>query len=154
MGCASASALLHGFMPHDSAACRLPPDCPNVLRMQAKIIYIMVRAADWRSAELHGQYDGSANDKADGFLHFSTAGQLPGSAAKHRRGETDLMLVTVEAPRLGAALKWEPARGGQLFPHLYAPLQLSLVDSVVPLPLGPDGLHLFPPLDTRSAGES
>lgn len=122
--------------------------------MQTKMIYTMVRAADWRSAESTGQYDGSANDKADGFLHFSTAAQLPGSAAKHRRGETDLMLVAVETARLGSALKWEPARGGQLFPHLYAPLQLSLVDSAVPLPLGPDGLHIFPPLDNSPAEES
>lgn len=122
--------------------------------MQTKMIYTMVRAADWRSTESNGQYDGSANDKADGFLHFSTAEQLPGSAAKHRRGETDLMLVAVEATRLGEALKWEPARGGQLFPHLYGPLPLALVHSAVPLPLGPDGLHLFPPLDASPAEES
>lgn len=118
------------------------------------MIYTMVRAADWRSTESSGQYDGSANDKADGFLHFSTAGQLPGSAAKHRRGETDLILVAVETARLGETLKWEPARGGQLFPHLYGPLPLPLVQSAVPLPLGPDGLHLFPPLDTSPAEES
>ncbi|MCH2396446.1 DUF952 domain-containing protein [Oceanibaculum sp.] len=114
----------------------------------------MARAADWRSAEASGQYDGSANDKADGFLHFSTAEQLPGSAAKHRRGETDLILVAVEASRLGAALKWEPARGGQLFPHLYGSLPLALVDRAVPLPLGTDGLHIFPPLDHSPAEES
>ncbi|RKQ68193.1 uncharacterized protein (DUF952 family) [Oceanibaculum indicum] len=118
------------------------------------MIYTMARAADWRSAEASGQYDGSANDKADGFLHFSTAEQLPGSAAKHRRGETDLMLVAVEAARLGDALKWEPARGGQLFPHLYGSLPLALVDSASPLPLGPDGLHIFPPLDHSPAEES
>ena len=111
-------------------------------------IYTMVRAADWHAAEAAGAYHGSADDRRDGFLHFSTAAQLRASAAKHRAGEADLVLVEVEAAALGPALRWEPAAGGKrpgLFPHLYGPLPLSAVRSAAPLPLGADGLHVFPP---------
>lgn len=110
------------------------------------MIYTMVRGADWRQAEADGAYRGSADDRRDGFLHFSAAGQLRASAAKHRAGEAGLLLVAVEAAALGAALRWEPAgsRPG-LFPHLYGALPLAAVASVTPLPLGPDGAHRFPP---------
>ena len=112
------------------------------------LIYTMVRAADWREAEALGEYRGSADDRRDGFLHFSAAGQLRASAAKHRAGEADLVLVAVEAAALGSALRWEPVAGGKrpgLFPHLYGPLPLPAVRSAAPLPLGADGAHLFPP---------
>lgn len=112
------------------------------------LIYTMVRAADWREAEALGEYRGSADDRRDGFLHFSTAAQLRESAAKHRAGEADLLLVEAEAAALGPALRWEPAAGGKrpgLFPHLYGPLPLSAVRSVAALPLGPGGAHRFPP---------
>ena len=108
-------------------------------------IYTMVRAADWREAEAAGAYHGSADDRRDGFLHFSAGAQLRASAAKHRAGERDLMLVEVDPASLGEALRWEPAgsRPG-LFPHLYGALPLSAVRMVTPLPLGPDGTHVFP----------
>ena len=112
------------------------------------MIYTMARAADWREAEALGEYRGGADDRRDGFLHFSTAGQLRASAAKHRAGEADLVLVEVEAAALGPALRWEPAAGGKrpgLFPHLYGALPLSAVRSAAPLPLGTDGAHRFPP---------
>ena len=111
------------------------------------VIYTMVRAADWREAERLRAYHGSADDRRDGFLHFSAAAQLRASAAKHRAGETELLLVTADAAALGAALRWEPAAGGKrpgLFPHLYGALPLAAVRSVTPLPLGRDGLHRFP----------
>ena len=113
-----------------------------------KLIYTLVRAADWRAAEQAGAYHGSADDRRDGFLHFSTAAQLRASAAKHRAGIADLLMVEVSTAALGAALKWEPASGGSspgLFPHLYGVLPLAAVQQVVPLPLGADGLHQFPP---------
>lgn len=113
-----------------------------------KLIYTLVRVADWRAAEQSGAYHGSADDRRDGFLHFSTPAQLRASAAKHRAGITDLLMVEVAAAALGEALKWEPASGGSrpgLFPHLYGALPLSAVAQVVPLPLGADGLHQFPP---------
>ena len=110
-------------------------------------IYTLVRASDWRAAEAAGEYRGSADDRRDGFLHFSAAAQVRESAAKHRAGEADLLLVAVEAAALGVALRWEPAAGGQrpgLFPHLYGPLPLAAVRSAVAVPLGADGRHVFP----------
>ena len=94
-----------------------------------------------------GHYAGSADDARDGFLHFSTAAQLRASAAKHRAGVPDLLMVEADAVALGAALRWEPAAGGKrpgLFPHLYGALPLSAVTRAVPLPLDSDGLHVFP----------
>ena len=110
-------------------------------------IYTLVRTADWRAAEAAGAYAGSADDARDGFLHFSTAAQVRASAAKHRAGVPDLVLVEADAAALGDALKWEPASGGKrpgLFPHLYAALPLSAVVRAVALPLNGDGLHVFP----------
>ena len=110
-------------------------------------IYTMVHGADWAEATTAGAYAGSADDRRDGFLHFSTAAQLRASAAKHRKGQAGLVLVKVESARLGEALVWEPAKGGSrpgLFPHLYGTLPIPLVTSADPLPLGPDGLHIFP----------
>jgi uncharacterized protein (DUF952 family) len=111
------------------------------------LIYTLVRDAEWRVAVAAGHYAGSADDARDGFLHFSTAGQLRASAAKHRAGVPDLVMVEADAAALGAALRWEPAAGGKrpgLFPHLYGALPLSAVTRVVALPLGADGLHVFP----------
>lgn len=112
---------------------------------QPAIIYTMVRLAEWQAAEKLGHYEGSADDKADGFLHFSAADQLRESARRHRAGEADLVLVAADTARLGPALKWElaPARGVS-FPHLYGPLNLAHVLWVRPLPLGADGGHVFP----------
>ena len=112
-----------------------------------RFIYTLVRAPDWRAAEAAGAYAGSADDARDGFLHFSTADQVRASAAKHRAGMPDLLLVEAEAAALGDALRWEPASGGRrpgLFPHLYPPLPLSAVVRVIALPLGADGRHVFP----------
>ena len=88
---------------------------------------------------------------ADGFIHFSTAEQIRESARKHRTGQADLVLVTVDSARFGTALKWELSRGGALFPHLYGALPLDAVIRTDPLPLGPDGMHLFPKLGLDTA---
>ena len=106
-------------------------------------IYKIVSAAEWRAAEAAGVFTGAAVDHTDGFIHFSTAGQAQETAAKHFAGQSDLLLVAVDAARLGDALKWEVSRGGALFPHLYAPLSLDLVTKVAPLPLAADGAHDF-----------
>ena len=110
-------------------------------------IYHMCRREEWAAAQARGQYDGSSQDAADGFIHFSTAAQIVESAARHRRGQDGLVLIACTADRLGEALRWEPSRGGQLFPHLYGPLPVSAVAAVADLPLGPDGLHRFPAWD-------
>jgi uncharacterized protein (DUF952 family) len=109
-------------------------------------LYKICPAALWREAEIAGVFRGSEVDIHDGFIHFSTAEQAAETAAKHFAGQSDLVLVGVDAAKLGAALKWEPARGGALFPHLYGELDPAAVASVVSLPLGPDGRHTFPPL--------
>jgi len=109
-------------------------------------IYHMCRRGEWEAAEARGSYRGSSQDEADGFIHFSTAAQVRESARKHRAGQSDLVLLTVDAGRLGPALRWEPSRGGALFPHLYGPLPLAAVTRTDPLPLGADGAHVFPPL--------
>lgn len=110
------------------------------------IIYKICPAALWRAAEREGVFRGAPVDLADGYIHFSTAAQLAETAARHFAGQHDLVLVAVAAEALGGALRWEPSRGGELFPHLYAPLPVAAAHRVLPLPLGPDGRHLLPPL--------
>jgi uncharacterized protein (DUF952 family) len=99
------------------------------------ILYKICSAALWREAERDGVFRGSADDRRDGFIHFSTAGQ------------DGLVLIADDAERLGPALKWEPSRGGALFPHLYGEFAVSAAASVAPLPRGADGRHIFPPLE-------
>ncbi len=108
------------------------------------VIYKIVPESLWRAAMEKDVFEGAAVDLADGFIHFSTAGQARETAARHFAGQEGLLLVAVDAAALGAALVWEPSRGGALFPHLYAPLPLSAVLSETPLPLSADGAHLFP----------
>ncbi|MDE3114712.1 MAG: DUF952 domain-containing protein [Pseudomonadota bacterium] len=91
------------------------------------LIFKITHTSEWQAARAAGAYDGSAKDQADGFLHFSTADQLIGTLEKWYADAHDLLLVAVAADGLGAALKWEPSRGGELFPHLYAPLPLTAV---------------------------
>jgi uncharacterized protein (DUF952 family) len=107
------------------------------------LIYKIVPEALWRAAEALAEFDGAPVDVADGFIHFSTARQVRETAAKHFAAKRDLLLVTVEAERLGDALKWEPSRGRDLFPHLYGPLQLADVLRVDALPLHDDDTHDF-----------
>lgn len=111
------------------------------------MIYHMCRREEWEAALRAGTYAGSSQDLADGFIHFSTAEQLPGSARKHRAGQTGLVLLVVDPRVLGAALRWEPSRNGGLFPHLYGTLPLSAVRSVHDLPLGADGVPILPALE-------
>ena len=112
-----------------------------------RLIFKILATAEWRSAQAAGAFGGAAVDRADGFIHFSTAGQAPETAAKWFAGRNDLTLVAIDADALGADLKWEPSRGGALFPHLYAALPLSAVIWSRPLPLGPDGRHAFGSLE-------
>ena len=100
----------------------------------------------WREAESAGVFRGSELDRRDGFIHFSSAAQAVETAAKHFAGQRDLLLLHVDGDALGDKLKWEPSRGGALFPHLYGDLAVAAVTKVEPLPLGTDGNHKFPPL--------
>jgi len=112
----------------------------------SEVIYHICPAEAWAAAVAAGRYDGTEDDRRDGFIHFSTAGQVRESAGRHRAGQAGLVLVAVDAGRLGDRLRWEPSRGGALFPHLYGKLSPDEASMVVPLPLGPDGEHAFPPL--------
>ncbi len=107
-------------------------------------IYKICPRALWREAEKAGRFDGAPVDRADGYIHFSTAGQVRETAARHFAGAGDLLLVAVDPDRLGEDLRWEPSRGGALFPHLYGNLPMSAVLSIADLPLGSDGAHAFP----------
>ncbi len=108
------------------------------------VIYKIVTMAQWRQAEERGRFTGAPVDLADGYIHFSTAEQLRETAAKHFAGQGDLLLVSVQAQSLGADLRYESSRGGQLFPHLYGDLPLSAVLTSEPLPLNDAGRHVFP----------
>jgi uncharacterized protein (DUF952 family) len=114
------------------------------------LIYKICPRALWQQAEHDGVFRGAPVDRADGYIHFSTAAQVRETAAKHFAGQSGLVLVAVETEALGPALKWEPSRGGALFPHLYGDLPLRHVRSVEPLRLGTDGVHQFPPLGQGS----
>ena len=109
-------------------------------------IYKICDRAAWRAAERAGLYGGSDVDTRDGFIHFSTAAQIAGTAARHFAGQTDLMVVAVDSDALGTALKWEPSRGGDLFPHLYGELPLAAVRWTRPLPDEVNGRRVLPEL--------
>jgi uncharacterized protein (DUF952 family) len=110
------------------------------------LIYKICPRALWREAEAAGRFDGAPIDRLDGYIHLSTAAQVRETAARHFAGQSDLLLIAVEAETLGSSLRYEPARGGELFPHLYGPLRLAAVHAVHELPLGSDGRHAFPDL--------
>jgi uncharacterized protein (DUF952 family) len=109
-------------------------------------IYKICAQAAWEEAEAAGRYAGSDVDRRDGFIHFSTAAQLEGTAAKHFAGQTDLMLIAVDGEKLGTGLKWEPSRGGELFPHLHGALPVSAVLWARPLAGEVEGRRAFPEL--------
>jgi uncharacterized protein (DUF952 family) len=108
------------------------------------IIYKICPETLWREAEAAGRFDGAPVDRADGFIHFSTAEQSAETAARHFAGQDNLLLVAVDAAALGPALKYEVSRGGALFPHLYGDLAVKAVQRVDPLPLDEKGRHVFP----------
>jgi uncharacterized protein (DUF952 family) len=111
-----------------------------------RTIYKICPASAWREAERQGVYRGSADDISDGFIHFSTASQLSETARKHFSGQTGLFLIAVAADALGDALRWEPSRNDELFPHLYGDLDLGAVTGVYELHARPDGSHELPEL--------
>ena len=110
-------------------------------------IYKICERTSWRLAEQIGTYRGSAADARDGFIHFSTAAQLAGTLAKHFAGHRELLLVAIDAGALGEALKWEPSRGRELFPHLYAALPLTAVRWTKPVRNEVSGRRVLPELE-------
>ncbi len=108
------------------------------------LIYKICPEELWREAEAAGSFTGAPVDLADGYIHFSGAGQLRETAAKHFAGQRDLLVIAVDDAKLGPALRYEASRGGALFPHLYAPLDPRTVRWIARLPLDADGSHVFP----------
>jgi uncharacterized protein (DUF952 family) len=111
---------------------------------QPSTIYRLLATEAWRHAERAGSFLGTEHDLRDGFIHFSTAAQVAETAARYYAGQAELLLLGVNAEALGSALRWEPSRGGALFPHLYAALPVSAVTRVEELALDPSGKHIFP----------
>jgi uncharacterized protein (DUF952 family) len=107
------------------------------------LIYKVCAASEWRDATVVGAYRGSAVDLRDSFIHFSTSTQLAETLRRHFAGQRDLVLVAVDPGALGAQLRWEPSRGGDLFPHLYRDLPVSLAQRVTPLDVEVDGRPLL-----------
>jgi uncharacterized protein (DUF952 family) len=127
--------------------------------MSAATIYKLLTRAEWEAAQEEGYLSGTADDERDGFIHFSTAAQLPETARKYFSGVPDLVLLTIEVETLTGLLtppagsrfrnksvcfRWEPARGGDLFPHLYTPLPISAVKRVTAISPSPDGTPILP----------
>ena len=110
----------------------------------SRTIFKLVDRAAWRAAEAAGAFAGSPVDTRDGFIHCSTAAQVRETAVRHFAGQADLLIVAVSAEALGDALRWEPSREGDLFPHVYGPLPLDAVRWAVDLPLDAAGRHVFP----------
>ena len=110
------------------------------------ILYKICASAEWKDATAAGTYAGSAVDRRDGFIHLSTAAQVRETARRHFAGQNDLVLVAFDEASLGSALRYEPARGGALFPHFYGQLNPGQASWVRPLPMGPAGEHIFPEL--------
>ena len=114
-------------------------------RMGNRWIYHLSRKDDWVASEISDFYDGSVEDSIDGYLHFSTAKQVEASANKHRKGEKNLLLLEVDTKKLkNSDLRWEQARQGELFPHIYGSLDKLAVTRVFDLPINNEGKHVFP----------
>jgi len=111
-----------------------------------RTIYKICPASAWREAERRGAFSGSADDLRDGFIHFSTAAQVAGTAKKHFFGRTGLFLIAVDADALGDSLRWEPSRDDELFPHLYGELDLGAVTAVLEMRAHSNGTHDIPEL--------
>ena len=109
------------------------------------LVFKIVPRAEWEAQS--GDYHGSAHDRADGFLHFSTAAQLPETLRLYYAGQDDLMLVAVDTEALVAALKWERSESrGEDFPHLFAPLSCDAMKWARPITRGADGHFALPDL--------
>ena len=105
--------------------------------------YKVLTGDEMAALERDGTFAGAPVDRQDGYIHLSTAEQLTETVDRHFAGQTDLHVAAVDLGSFGTSLKWEPSRGGELFPHLYGALDLSAVEATRPLPLGPDGRHTF-----------
>lgn len=117
---------------------------PQSSHRTTSIVFKICARAAWAEACRTGYYDGSADDRRDGYIHLSAHHQVAGTAAKYFKHQHDLVIVSIATAPLGSALRWEPSRGGELFPHHYGPLPVASAVGVAPLPLDSDGVPIFP----------
>lgn len=110
----------------------------------AERVYKILAEAAYEAAKSEGRFLGTGDDLRNGFIHLSAGPQVAGTLAKHYPGQEDLLLLALDPERLGDGLKWEPARDGELFPHLYAPLNLDAVVSAEALELDDENRHILP----------
>lgn len=108
------------------------------------IAYKVLTAPQMAQMETDGVFRGAPIDLADGYIHLSTEAQLTETVDKHFAGQTDLHVVAVDLAVLGDAVKWEPSRGGQLFPHIHADLPLNAAIAYGPLERNMDGRVRLP----------
>ncbi|MBO9378568.1 DUF952 domain-containing protein [Sphingomonas histidinilytica] len=112
--------------------------------MADPIAYKVLLADEMARLEADGRFAGAPVDLADGYIHLSTAAQLDETVAKHFAGKEGLFVAAVDLSAFGDALRWEPSRGGALFPHLYAVLTLDSVVAYGPLERDEDGAIRLP----------
>lgn len=112
--------------------------------MTPAVAYKVLTAPQMAELEHAGVFRGAPVDLADGYIHLSTEAQLAETIDKHFAGQGDLHIVAVDLDALGDAVKWEPSRGGQLFPHIYAELPLDAAIAYGPLRHHPDGTIALP----------
>ncbi len=111
--------------------------------MNVTVIYKILKRSEWLAAQASGQFVGSEVDNRDGYIHFSTAEQAQETAHKHFKGQSDLVVLAVDDGKIDSHLKWEPSRGGALFPHLYEPLKIGYVTAVFEAPLDSQGVPML-----------
>lgn len=109
-----------------------------------KPVYKILAEAALEAAKGEGRFLGTGDDLRDGYIHLSAGHQVAGTLAKHFPGQEDLLLLTLDTGKLGPALKWEPSRDGEDFPHLYGPLDLAAIVKVDSLELDDDNRHILP----------
>ena len=110
----------------------------------ANKVYKILSNAEWNQLNNTGTFTGSPADLADGFIHLSNASQVAGTLAKHFAARSDLKLVQIDVAKISAGLKWEVSRNGELFPHLYSPLELDQITDHWDLPVDNQGEHELP----------
>lgn len=111
---------------------------------EALFAFKVLTREQWTAFREEGTFTGAPVDLADGYIHLSTREQLMETVARHFAGQDDLVLAMIDLPALGDTVKWEPSRGGALFPHVYGPIPMSAVTTKATLRLGADGSHVFP----------
>jgi uncharacterized protein (DUF952 family) len=112
--------------------------------MMETAAYKILTEDQMAALEHAGMFEGAPIDLADGYIHLSTEDQVAETLDKHFAGQQNLWIAEVDLEALGDVVKWEPSRGGQLFPHIYAPLPLSAVVAYSPVEREPDGRVRLP----------